>query len=84
VSGDATVFQHKNVKGVVTFEGGYVFPPDAMPPSLLKCAGATIVQGSATTAENFAKLTKIPFSSCMATINRRGLDKDKNHHGPHN
>ena len=54
------VFQHKNVKGVVTFEGGYVFPPDAMPPSLLNCAGTPIVQGSATTAENFAKLTKIP------------------------
>jgi pimeloyl-ACP methyl ester carboxylesterase len=54
------VFRHPNVKGVVTFEGGYVFPPDAVPPTLPNCAGTQITQGTTTTAENFAKLTKIP------------------------
>jgi pimeloyl-ACP methyl ester carboxylesterase len=53
-------FASPNVKGIINFEGGYVFPPDAVPPPLANCAGTLVPQGSATTAENFAKLTKIP------------------------
>jgi len=54
------VFASPNVKGIINFEGGYVFPPDAIPPPLMNCAGTPVSQGSATTAENFMKLTKIP------------------------
>jgi pimeloyl-ACP methyl ester carboxylesterase len=49
-----------NVKGIITFEGGYVFPQGEVPPALPRCNGDLIAQGSAVPAADFRKLTEIP------------------------
>ncbi len=46
-------YKSDNVKGIITFEGGYVFPENKVPAPLQNCAGANSAQGSATTVANF-------------------------------
>jgi pimeloyl-ACP methyl ester carboxylesterase len=53
-------FRSNNVKGIITFEGGYTFPEGEVPPPLANCAGALLAQGTASPAADFAKLTQVP------------------------
>lgn len=53
-------FKSDKVKGIITFEGGYVFPQTNMPPALQTCAGSNLSQGSAVTAAEFDTLVKTP------------------------
>ena len=49
-----------NVKGIITFEGGYAFPEGAVPPPLARCNGDLLAQGSSMPAADFQKLVEIP------------------------
>ena len=46
IHGWMTRFNSDKVKGIITFEGGYVFPDNNMPPALQNCAGSSLAQGS--------------------------------------
>jgi pimeloyl-ACP methyl ester carboxylesterase len=49
-----------NVKGIITFEGGYAFPAGAVPPPLPRCNGDLIAQGSSMPVADFQKLVEVP------------------------
>ncbi len=53
-------YKSDNVKGIITFEGGYVFPDNKVPAPLKNCAGANVAQGTATTVANFKRLAQVP------------------------
>jgi pimeloyl-ACP methyl ester carboxylesterase len=53
-------YKSDNVKGIITFEGGYVFPENNVPPPMKNCAGANVTQGTATTVANFKRLSQVP------------------------
>ena len=53
-------YKSDKVKGIITFEGGYVFPNNNVPPPLQNCAGANVSQGGTTTPANFKRLTQVP------------------------
>lgn len=53
-------YKSDKVKGIITFEGGYAFPDNDMPPPLQNCAGGNLAQGVATTPANFNTLVKTP------------------------
>jgi pimeloyl-ACP methyl ester carboxylesterase len=60
IHGWMTRFKSDKVKGIITFEGGYVFPDNKMPPALQTCAGSSLAQGSAVPEADFKKLVKTP------------------------
>jgi pimeloyl-ACP methyl ester carboxylesterase len=49
-----------NVKGIITFEGGYVFPEGEVPPPLARCNGDLLAQGTSVPLADFRKLAAIP------------------------
>ncbi|SFV33479.1 hypothetical protein [Hyphomicrobium facile] len=53
-------YKSDKVKGIITFEGGYVFPENNVPAPLKNCAGNDVAQGSATSVANFTRLTQVP------------------------
>lgn len=60
IHGWMTRFKSDKVKGIITFEGGYVFPENRMPPAMQTCAGASLAQGAAVPNADFRKLLDIP------------------------
>lgn len=60
IHGWMTRFKSDKVKGIITFEGGYVFPDNKMPAPLQNCAGSSLAQGSAVPEADFQKLVKTP------------------------
>ena len=53
-------FQSSNVKGIITFEGGYTFPAGEVPAPLPTCAGTLLAQGTSSPPADFMKLTEVP------------------------
>ena len=53
-------FQSPNVKGIITFEGGYTFPAGEVPAPLPTCAGTLLAQGTSSPPTDFIKLTEVP------------------------
>jgi pimeloyl-ACP methyl ester carboxylesterase len=53
-------FKSNKVKGIITFEGGFVFPQNKMPPAMQTCAGSSIAQGSPVSEADFNTLVQIP------------------------
>jgi len=49
-----------NVKGIITFEGGYIFPEGEVPPPLAQCNGQLLAQGTPVPLADFLKLADIP------------------------
>jgi pimeloyl-ACP methyl ester carboxylesterase len=53
-------FKSPNVKGIITFEGGYTFPVGEVPAPLPTCAGTLLAQGTSSAPADFMKLTEVP------------------------
>ena len=63
-------FQSPNLKGIITFEGGYTFPAGEVPAPLPTCAGTLLAQGTSSPPADFMELTEVPILVVYGDIRR--------------